>query len=168
MNEIGLGNPNATFRVFIENKPPIEPYQSLNICLPLKEGEINKIAEMTGNHWRKIFNVYAKLIFELTSANYSSWQTFRDQALLQKESDQNLLFSRFTYEDKKQTTSNKVNLIMGKTYASKLGIAEKSQWLSPDFAIIQEQKVIICPYFDYRQLSNVKISQLCGLIQQLA
>nr|WP_325050528.1 hypothetical protein [Pseudoalteromonas sp. T1lg75] len=31
----------------------------------------------------------------------------------------------------------------------------------------QKNGVIVCPYFDYRQLSNIKIAKLCQLINEL-
>ena len=89
MKLIGLGNANATLSVYIENTPPIEQYQTLSICRPMQSNEIASIARETGNHWRKIFNVYAKIIFELTSTKYKDWQTFREEELLQIHSQQN-------------------------------------------------------------------------------
>ena len=57
---------------------------------------------------------------------------------------------------------------MGKTYANKLGLAEQALWLNEFFAINKTTNTIVCPYFDYRQLSNIKISQLANLIKKLA
>jgi len=188
---IGLGNSKASIRVYIENPPPLEQYQNLASCHPMQEGEIRTIAEFTGNHWRKIFNVYAKLIYQLAQsnpnnallngpvANFYSWQDFREEQLLQLSSDQCLLFSKpeckvssiyNTGCDNK--TTKIVNIIMGRTYAKYLAdnnyiSIEKFTWLSPEFAINKENNVIICPYFDYRQLSNIKIETLAKLIISL-
>ena len=41
-------------------------------------------------------------------------------------------------------------------------------WLNEHFAISEQHKLIVCPYLDYRQLSNARIEQLIGLVQQLS
>ena len=126
-------------------------------------GEIADIASETGNHWRKVFNVYAKLMFELAPEQFFNWQALRDEQLLQGN-QHCLLFSapKITTFDE-----NKIHIVLGKGYAEMLGLVNQCTWLSNDFAINKEQRLIICPYFDYRQLSNIKIKQLCRLIQQL-
>ncbi len=168
MNLIGLGNPEAQLSVYIENIPPLGQYQNLKVCRPMQAGEIQMIAEQTGNHWRKIFNIYAKLIFELYSMPEKSWQIFRERELLQQNSNQNLLFNLSSEAILKNITTKNITIIMGKTYATKLGFSESCHWLSPDFAININKRLIICPYFDYRQLSNIKISKLCQLIKSLS
>jgi len=165
MHEIGLGNSNAQLGVYIENIPNLPEYLQLDCCQPLKKHEIFSIVEQTGNHWRKIFNVYAKLIFELSDPNYDTWQNFRDNELLQQHSNQKLIFTPPVLDAK--PIKKQIHLVLGKTYASKLALSEKCQWLSAEFAINTEHRLIISPYFDYRQLSNIKISQLCRLIKQL-
>lgn len=55
--------------------------------------EIADIADETSTHWRKIFNVYAKLLFELSPEKFTCWQDLRDSLLLQAESNHCLLFS---------------------------------------------------------------------------
>ncbi|MDG1751006.1 MAG: hypothetical protein P8I03_05005 [Thalassotalea sp.] len=193
MNLIGLGKPTAQLNVYIENIPPLEEYQSLAVCRPMQVGEIKMIADLTGNHWRKIFNVYAKIVFELRTPSYKSWQEFRDNALLQLHSNENLLFNlpiqttlqnlllenippeNVTPENLpaenttlKNISQNNISIIVGKTYATKLGLSQECHWLSTDFAINTEKKLLICPYFDYRQLSNIKITKLCQLIKSLS
>ncbi len=165
--EIGLGQPNASIAVYIENIPPLAQYESLSFCRPIKEDEISLIAQQTGNHWRKVFNVYAKLIFELTPLHYDSWQSLRDKYLLQEQGNEKLLFSAPLLTSKSTEQSKRIRIIMGKTYATKLNLAQTCHWLSPYFAINEAQRLIICPYFDYRQLSNLKITQLCTLINKL-
>ena len=172
MNLIGLGNIAAKINVYIENSPPLVQYQSLSVCRPLQIGEIKMIADLTGNHWRKIFNVYAKLVFELIPQDYETWQAFRDKALLQQHSNESLLFNLapenvFEHFLSQHNVRKNISIIMGKTYATKLGLAQACHWLSDGFAVNTEKKLIICPYFDYRQLSNLKISTLCQLINSL-
>jgi hypothetical protein len=40
----------------------------------------------------------------------------------------------------------------------------KLLWLDADFAIDSNNNLIVCPYFDYRQLTNIKIQQLVEII----
>jgi arsenate reductase-like glutaredoxin family protein len=188
---VGLGNDNANIIFYIRNRPPLKTYQNLNSIKPLIPGEISHICQETGNHWRKIFNVYAKLLFELSADKFSSWQQLRDEQLLQAHSQHCLLFSApnlttnyttdITYYQttnsnsqatyiadlKKEKPNTKLHIVLGKGYAQELSLANESTWLSDDFAINAEFGLIICPYFDYRQLSNIKIIQLAGLIKQL-
>ncbi|GAA5130252.1 DUF6942 family protein [Thalassotalea piscium] len=161
---IALGNSNATLKVYIENRPPLAPYLTLEHCLPLRKDDISTIGKETGNHWRKIFNVYAKLIYELAPQHFATWQQLRDLSLLQKESNQCLVFSA----PKFKAPTKEISIIMGKTYATTLGIAQKCQWLSPVFAINSSLNIIVCPYFDYRQLTNERITQLTTLIKKLS
>jgi hypothetical protein len=181
---IGIGDLPADFCVYIENKPPLERYQTLTTTLPIKVNEVKNIADETGNHWRKIFNVYAKLYFEYAPQQFQNWQALRDQQLLQQNSNTALFFSPpvvnalSTVQElspidpskkmaSKEHSGKKIKIIMGRTYAKNLGLSEHCYWLSEDFAINTQARLLICPYFDYRQLSNVKITQLIGLIKSL-
>ncbi|WDE06343.1 hypothetical protein SG34_005320 [Thalassomonas viridans] len=161
----GLGTANAILKVYIENIPPLPHYRELSSLMAMKPGEIKNIADLTGNHWRKIFNVYAKLWHQLHPDCAASWQAFRDNELLQAHGQQALLFSLPEFNDNENQA---VSIIMGRTYAAKTGLAERCFWLSQDFAVNEAKKLIISPYFDYRQLSNIKIEQLAGLIRNFA
>lgn len=169
---IGLGSSDAYLSVYIENKPPLPEYENLSSLRPIAPLDIANIAQLTGNHWRKIFNVYAKLLFEINKRNCSSWQVLREEYLLQQHSHENLVFSPLTESDltlnSMDSPSPIIHMVMGKNYAKKLKVDSLCYWLSEDFAINESKKLIICPYFDYRQLSNIKITQLTQLIKQLS
>ncbi len=162
----GLGNPNAALNVYIENIPPLEQYHQLNKLQAIMPGEIAQIAQLTGNHWRKIFNVFAKLCFELSPNQHTTWQALREHELLQQHSKQCLYFS--PYQASTSTDNHAINIIVGRTYAKNLDLATQCHWLNESFAVNTKQRLIICPYFDYRQLSNIKITQLVQLIKQLS
>lgn len=175
-NEIGLGNEFGVLKVYIQNRPPLDEYRQLTSMRALQSGDIAEIAHLTGNHWRKIFNVYAKLCFELEPLTFSCWQEYRDELLLQNHGPQSLLFSAPWFpslELKKQCAAEShINIIMGKTYASELlklttNSAITLHWVDEYFAINKKHRLIVCPYFDYRQLSNIKISQLVALIKSI-
>lgn len=169
-NEYGLGDPHAQFKVYIANRPKFADLEQLIAVQALTKGEIAAICQACGNGWRKVFNVYAKLVFALIdkqisgAAGFHSWQEYRDQKLLQANSNTSLLFSALHDFAIK---SHDTHIIMGKTYAKSLDLPNTLHWLDNEFAIDEVNHIIVCPYFDYRQLSNAKIIRLLELIQQL-
>ncbi|WP_276669347.1 DUF6942 family protein [Thalassolituus oleivorans] len=171
-NTVGLGDEKAHVRVYIANRPPLSDYLELAECRPMVIGEIARIAQETGNHWRKIFNVYAKLMAEYRSeAMTSTWQAWRDDVLLQQGSDTALLFSTVPDSNLGDTIPiEAIHLWMGKGFASENGFfAEQgSEWLDAHFAINRRKRWILCPYFDYRQLSNERIQRLAVLMKSFS
>lgn len=168
----GFGCEQAYLKVYIDNRPPLDHYQNMAALVPIQIGEILEIGRLTGNHWRKIFNVYAKLCFELMPENFNTWQNLRDQKLLQKGSDQALIFNQTGFNQYiEQGSKEDIHIIMGRTFASSLIIDNQFSkdliWLNEEFAINKTFRFIVCPYFDYRQLSNLKISYLVKLITSL-
>lgn len=169
---IGFGDKHAHVLVYIANRPPMEQYTTLTTLLPLAKAQINSINQACGNGWRKVFNVYAKVLFALPSEYYSfakkadSWQEFRDNSLLQKNSNTALLFSAPNLAEQ-----DCIHIITGRTYAKEMinrgMLACQLEWLDDEFAIDKANKLIVCPYFDYRQLSNIKIARLSELVAQL-
>ena len=107
----------------------------------------------TGNHWRKIFNVMAKLVFELDTQGFQRWQGLRDQSLLQAESP----FALECLNHYQQANSG-------------LNDGYSLEWQNQYFATGQlhmagsVQSLIVCAYIDYRQLSNARIHSLVALI----
>ncbi|WP_411266875.1 DUF6942 family protein [Colwellia sp. C1TZA3] len=55
----------------MKNCPPLPYYQNLTSVKALVADEIAHITDETGNHWRKTFNVYAKLLFELSPEKFT-------------------------------------------------------------------------------------------------
>lgn len=173
MNNIGLGCTDFTIAVYIANKPNMLEYQQLTRISPLTSGEINAINQACGNGWRKVFNVYAKLLYALDKRNFSysefapTWQKYRDSFLLQPHSKTALLFSPPLIS----TTKESIHIICGKTYAKQLlttsELVANFVWLDDEFAIDEAQNLVICPYFDYRQLSNIKIEKLAYLLKNI-
>lgn len=179
-------------KVYLANRPPLPEYQETTRVSNLPSGEIKRIGTETGNHWRKIFNVYAKLMYRLAEKtnddlllNYSSWQQYRDHGLLQLGSGTELYFSPTTAIKAQRLGGSDapiIHLVMGKafaddflsaalTHATHDGLTENQhssiQWLDNDFALHRALNIIVCPYFDYRQLSNQKIETLVELIISL-
>jgi hypothetical protein len=153
-------------------------YQGLEEVMPLIEGEINVINKACGNGWRKVFNVYAKLLYALDKKHFDysdkapTWQDYRDRYLLQAQSKTVLLFSAPQLMSNIEMPNKKiVHIICGKGHAKALinsgKLVDNLVWLDDEFAIDRENKFIVCPYFDYRQLSNIKIERLSSLLQNL-
>jgi len=172
-NHRGFGDVNARFRVYLAAPPAMEAYQQLAAIQPLQDGDIDQIYRHCGNGWRKIFNVYAKLLFALPppyfsfAAAASSWQQFRDERLLQSASNTALCFSspQLTHD------ANTLHLIAGRTLAKQLmaqGLQAELYWLSAEFAVDPARKLLVTPFFDYRQLNNEKIAISASLLNMLA
>jgi len=64
-----------------------------------------------------------------------------------------------------------LHIICGKTYAKQLissgELETQLTWLDDEFAIDRANMLVVCPYFDYRQLSNSKIERLAALLLEL-
>lgn len=166
-NMIGFGHPHPEIAIYIEHRPDLDEYQHLNTMRELALGEIDQIVTATGNHWRKIFNVSAKFIYELkqSSLDQPTWQAFRDQVLFQHQSPISLMFS--APPSQSQGEANKsIDIVAGRTYAQKLGVTDLL-WLDRYFAVNTERNLIVCPYLDYRQLSNTRIETLVSLVKKL-
>ncbi|PKG39828.1 hypothetical protein CXF74_06585 [Psychromonas sp. Urea-02u-13] len=171
--------------VYIANKPNMPEYRHCNSVQAMTSGEITAIGLACGNGWRKVFNVYSKLLYALDANDFSfktlapTWQTYRDDFLLQQGSATALLFSaplllkELSKELSKESQANShcIHIISGKTYAKTLidsGLLNVSLiWIDEYFAIDVQKRLIVCPYFDYRQLSNQKIEQLAKLMSGL-
>ena len=173
MTNIGFGDSNFNFAVYIENRPNMLEYQRLTAVTALVKDEISAINQSCGNGWRKVFNVYAKLLYALDkeyfdfSTQAPTWQNYRDKYLLKAQSKTALLFSAPQLEPSKDI----VHIICGKGHAKALinngELNANLVWLDDEFAIDSKNKLIVCPYFDYRQLSNIKIEHLAELLRSL-
>lgn len=161
----GLGDPHARLRVYLANRPSLEPFTDPGGILPLADGDIDLINRHEGNHWRKIFNVYAKFLAELgfsLTDKFSRWQDYRDQVMLQPGSDVALIFGPPALST---LNPDHTHVFMGKQFALDCGFfsTDGAQWLTHDFAV-NHAGMMVCPYFDYRQLSDEKIRFLVSRI----
>lgn len=164
---IGLGSQKSSINFYIANRPPIDDYPVMNELRSLARGELAHIVQHTSNHWRKVFNVYAKFLFDwyrLQGRNDlpDTWQAYRDLDLFQSHSNEALLFS----SPELDKNGNGIHIIAGKTYATQLNLPPLI-WLDSYFAINKEFRLIVAPYPDYRQLSNERIARLIELMKAL-
>lgn len=164
MSEYGLGSVNAQLKVFIGNVPNLPQYRQLDTIVGVSDGELAMIGNELGNGWRKVFNVYAKLVHGMITCGYQlpgkheKWQDYRDRTLLRDNSQTSLLFSPPVLD------TPGLKLVMGKGYAGQVIENLSAHMLDNHFAVFKQAQLIVCPYFDYRQLSNEKIETLIGLI----
>jgi len=81
---------------------------------------------MWSRFWRKVFNVYAKLLYALDielfgfAIHAPSWQKYRDGFLLQKASRTALLFNAPSFDYKMNEVKAIIHLIIARTYAKSL------------------------------------------------
>ncbi|RRS09851.1 hypothetical protein EAG18_04620 [Pseudoalteromonas sp. J010] len=166
----GFGAKTGHVAFYIEHPPAILSYKNISKIIPLEGGEIDYINNQCGNGWRKIFNVFAKFLFaaqlpDHNITNFPSWQSYRDSALLQASSQEALLFSPPDFSIK----SYNWHIIAGRTYAKSLLkdqiFTNSLIWLDDEFAVDTELNLIVSPFLDYRQLSNIKINRLANIIK---
>lgn len=177
-DERGLGCSGAQLRVYVAKPPPMTEYQALQQVEPLMQGQIQQIGSHCGNGWRKVFNVYAKLVFALPAPwqpqlhGCSTWQAWRDRYLLQAGSQTSLLFNAPRLGGDKPCGVASLHLIAGRQHARALlasgELSVPLTWLDDEFAINTEHALLVCPYFDYRQLSDAKIARVAQLVQGLS
>lgn len=163
MTMIGIGDGNAWMRVHCPHRPPLAAYEQRENLMPAASGELDSLVTTTGNHWRKIINLYAKLMHEL-NPRCDRWQTYRDRCLLRPGSGTALVFSA------PDPSEHTLTLVMGQAYALHCGFTEAElpdlvSWQA-DFRYSPSGNVILTPYFDYRQLSNAKLESLVELVLQ--
>ena len=105
---------------------------------------------------------------ETNVLQYKTWQLYRDGLLLQRGSNTQLHFSHPGLEDSLSVVDPVcIRIVMGKTFAESLLADIDLAWLDKDFAINKKRAIIVCPYFDYRQLSNAKIETLVKLVSSM-
>ncbi len=162
---IGLGPEHFRIAIFIANRPPLECYQNLQCLQPLAAGELGFVVQHSSNHWRKLFSVYAKFLFSLgwgVINQYERWQEYRDEILLQERCIAALMFSPPRFDD-----PTKITIIAGKTHAASMDLPFTLTWQDEYFAVNIEHRCIVCPYLDYRQLTNERIERLVSLVKSL-
>lgn len=161
----GLGDHSACLRVFIGNQPELPKRLAGSGLHPLADNDMADLVTANSNHWRKVFNIYAKLCFEIfLDHTATTWQDYRERYLLRHGENHSLVFTPWSTSF---STNDAVNIICGKTYAQNLGLLEKAQRLHDGFFNTVHHNTFIAPYFDYRALSNTKVRWLINYLQTL-
>ena len=145
--------------LLVPHAPPVAEQYLPGGCLAPLSSELLSDIMASGNHWRKIINCAAKLLFALDAKGHASWQLYRDHFLLRAGSGQYLHAGVVNVH-----ALAGIKIITGKQHGQDvLGPV----WQDGDFYLEAEQGIIVSPYFDYRQLSNQKILELRDIIRQL-
>ena len=181
LSQPGVGDATARLRIYVAKAPPMAEFAALAACVSLLPGQIDQIYRHCGNGWRKVFNVYAKLVWALPAPwqpdlqGAQSWQQWRDRVLLQAGSATALFFGQNGFAPAEfDVDARALHIIAGRQHARDLlaqgllpdALTGGLVWLDEEFAVARRLRLLVCPYLDYRQLSDVKISRLVQLVRQ--
>ncbi|MEX1215631.1 hypothetical protein [Saccharospirillum sp.] len=157
----GFGDPSPLLVVCAPHRPPSVELEYSKSISPLSGDDLHQLIQAGGNHWRKIFNLYAKLLHGLLPLE-PDWKSCREQRLLRSGAACALVFEQLWTPKPGQLC-----LVMGQTYGRSLGWLASDQVLPAEHPFVQhpEQTVIVTPYFDYRQLSNARLAILVNQIR---
>jgi hypothetical protein len=177
--KIGCGSPK--YIVYCENQPNLDylgrsnSIGELYIGQSVSEISLSSIIEHNGNHWRKIFNIYAKIGWALTPNQATTWQEYRDQVLLTNGSSTQLVMGASLDICIINAFPNATHLVMGKQYfKSFLDSTSRNKFEPINLQILdvnafkfQSSYIINTPYFDYRQFNNCLIDSHVNCCTQL-
>jgi hypothetical protein len=135
-----LGAQGAGVVLYIENSPMVPKDMDVNESV-----SISMLMDLNGNHWRKIFTIFAKLV-----TPYENWREYRDSCLLtEKEA---ICFSG-QLQDNAQ-----VHIISGKSCWERMGFdIDEFTPLDSQQRLLVRGNILCLPYFDYRQFPNALI-----------
>lgn len=140
---------------YLPNRPDYPGFKSKNLISNTKKNTVTNIISKTGNHWRKIFSIMAKISWGLNHSGQSTWQGYRDHLLLSC-SKQNLVF-----ENKLLKRKNDIHVITGLQHFEcfDLNMSDFTK-LDEDGKILIWGNIYLTPYMDYRQFPNQLIEEL--------
>ena len=135
-----LGSKTAAIALYMANRPLLPPaiHRAGGLSVP-------ELISMNGNHWRKIFTIFAKLV-----SNEDDWKTYRDDCLLQER-------EVICFTDGLQESAS-FHLIAGKASWEYFGMDMTGfKALDLEQRLWVKGNVMCTPYFDYRQFPNALI-----------
>lgn len=146
--------------LYTPHRPPLEQCKNLNGYRPAYPGETAQIIAETGNHWRKIFTIFAKIYTELICPD-KRWQEVRDQRLFTENSHSALLF-----QDSILPIEQGIHIIGGKDFAAGFTLpTQQGQCIDDAGKVLAYGNCYLTPYLDYRQFPNALIDQLVAHLQ---
>ena len=160
--KIGIGVEQPKLVLYIQNRPPLEYFTDLNSYRSANKNEICDIIDQCGNHWRKIFSIFAKLAFATTHHECNSWQEYRDNILLTQNGHEAIIF-----QNKLQVFPCEAHhLICGKTFFDEFNFDENEfHNLDENEKVKHREKILQTPYFDYRQFNNALVEKVVNHIE---
>lgn len=152
---VGLGGPDPRLCLYTPQCPPLPEYQHLSGYRAAAAGEIPALIAASGNHWRKIFSIFAKLYGALYLPD-KRWQEVRDRHLFSAQSR-----SAWLPHSQLLPGPQRLHIIGGKDFGSAFGPAHSSRTkLDPEGRLEVSGNCIFTPYLDYRQFPNALIDTL--------
>ena len=159
MGAVGFGKESAKLILYIDKRPELDFCESLRDLEELKPNQLEEI-KATGNHWRKILNIFAKLAFAMDSKSCDTWQAYRDDKLLTEQGDEALLFQDALVD------SEAIHLIRGKHFFQDFDLEDEDfETLDEAGKISFSGRMYQVPYLDYRQFPNSLIEQLVEVMK---
>ena len=135
-----LGAQGSGVVLYIENHPvrPKNMQGNESLSVPV-------LIDLNGNHWRKIFTIFAKLM-----SPDDNWKEYRDSDLItEKEA---ICFTGHLL------ASAQVHIVSGKSCWERMGFdMDEFMPLDPQQRLWVKGDVLCSPYFDYRQFPNALI-----------
>lgn len=166
----GIGAKRPALILYLPHRP-----EAIVLSGTGEYGSVNSLGVRTfladcDNHWRKIFNCYAKIAFALFGRDFLTWQDYRDNRLLTEQSLELMVFPDSKGSLREHTLgSSRISIISGIATARKMSLDFETWKLLRGFYLKEHPKnghtTILTPYFDYRQLSNQKIETLLQLLK---
>lgn len=142
-------------QLYIPHRPTMAEYENLQDIQPINNGDIDKIIIACGNHWRKIFVIFAKIASAIDDRELS-WKTYLAEHLLQDSGSERLVFCEdLQFLDKEPASV--IHIFSGKYCGDTAGHIQQCSEIAPGFFQNEKGQIFITPYFDYRQFSNAKI-----------
>lgn len=146
-----LGSAQPKVVLYLDNRPKMDDNQILHIP---------SLIAANGNHWRKIFSIFAKLNSD------QNWREYRDQKLLLE--DEQIQFATVL-----QKTAS-IHIFSGKSCWQRFGVTPL-ELAEGEMQALANKKVfyyrsaeyglmLYTPYFDYRQFPNVLVEQVKQLM----
>lgn len=146
----------------IGNRPQLPEFE-LGLVRPFEIGEAALVISKTSNHWRKVFSIMAKISFALFDTGCKTWQEYRDTKLLSAHGFEALDFMHYAVDTKHDLFA----IVCGFNYANEQ--IELSQLVasveSDKLLLSQNQKYVVTPYFDWRQLNNQTLKILTRIME---
>jgi hypothetical protein len=170
---VGVGSSSPRIVLHIANRPPVDGFTAINgeedINRPLQVSEAASIIQQTGNHWRKVFSILAKISFALFDTGCKTWQEYRDTKLLTEQGFEYICFSSLvdTHSQLDLAKYKTVSILCGFSYAqSQLDVLplishqkfDKLKWSEP-------HQCLVTPYFDWRQLNNEMLDVVINILK---
>lgn len=153
---IGLGCQQPLLCLYTPHRPPLPNYQRQRGYRAANQGETAQIIAETGNHWRKILSIFAKIYCQLFCPS-ERWQEVRDRRLLTRGSRTALL-----WQSQLLPAEGAIHVVGGMDFAASFELPTLlGQPVDDEGRITAFGHCYLTPYLDYRQFPNALIDAFC-------